>query len=148
MDLAAYQHQKEGSVAREGAEPILPAQDVRRAREFYESLGFEAGHFDDRYEILRRGNLVVHLEARPDLAPAVNQTSCYWRVTDADALHREFAALGLPAEGSPSLSEPFDEPWGMREFTIKDPAGNLIRIGHELSRTRADSHALSRDTST
>jgi catechol 2,3-dioxygenase-like lactoylglutathione lyase family enzyme len=119
-------------VAREGAEPILPAQDVSRTRAFYESLGFTAGYYDERYEIMRRGNLVVHLEARRDLVPTANHTSCYWRVTDADALYSEFAALGLPSEGSPSLSEPFDEPWGMREFTMKDPAGNLIRIGHEL----------------
>jgi hypothetical protein len=51
-------------------------------------------------------------------------------------LYREFAELGLPPEGSPSLTEPFDEPWGMREFAVRDPAGNLIRIGHELAGTR------------
>ena len=123
-------------MAREGAEPILPAQDVRRTRAFYESLGFKAGYHDDRYEILRRDNLVVHLEAHQDLRSATNHTSCYWRVSDADALYREFAALGLPEEGSPSLSEPCDEPWGMREFRLKDPAGNLVRIGHELARVR------------
>ena len=123
-------------MAREGAEPILPAQDVRRTRAFYESLGFKAGYHDDRYEILRRDNLEVHLEAHQDLRSATNHTSCYWRVSDADALYREFAALGLPEEGSPSLSEPCDEPWGMREFTLKDPAGNLVRIGHELARVR------------
>jgi len=117
----------------EGPEPILPAQDVRRARQFYESLGFRAGYNDDRYDILRRGSLVVHLERHGDLAPDANHTSCYWRVADADALHREFSALGLPSEGAPSLSEPCDESWGMREFTLKDPAGNLIRVGHELT---------------
>jgi catechol 2,3-dioxygenase-like lactoylglutathione lyase family enzyme len=117
---------------RDGPEPILPTNDMRRTRAFYESLGFKAGYGDERYDILRRGNLVVHLESRSDLAPATNHTSCYWRVTDAEALYEEFAELGLPADGSPSLSEPADEPWGMREFTLKDPAGNLIRIGHEL----------------
>lgn len=121
-------------MAREGAEPILPAQDVRRTCAFYESLGFTPGYRDDRYDILRRGTLVVHLEAHDDLVPGANHASCYWRVPNADALYREFAALGLPAEGLPSLSEPFDEPWGMREFAVRDPAGNLIRIGHELVR--------------
>ena len=119
---------------RTGVEPILPAQDVARTREFYEALGFKAGYHDDHYEILRRGELVVHLEARENLEPASNHTSCYWRVLDADALHREFAALDLPAEGSPSLSLPADEQWGMREFRLKDPAGNLVRVGHELVR--------------
>jgi catechol 2,3-dioxygenase-like lactoylglutathione lyase family enzyme len=117
---------------REGPEPILPVQDLSRARAFYESLGFKAGYHDDRYEILRRGNLVVHLEPHDDLVPSTNSTSCYWRVDDADALHQNFASLGLPSEGLPHLTAPCDEPWGMREFTLKDPAGNLIRIGHEL----------------
>ena len=121
---------------RDGAEPILPTHDVRRTRAFYESLGFQAGYHDDRYEILRRGVLVVHLEARDDLDPATNETSCYWRVPDADALYREFVKLGLPSEGMPSLAAPYDEPWGMREFAIKDPAGNLIRVGHELHSSR------------
>ena len=120
---------------RHGAEPILPVHDVPLARAFYESLGFRAGYYDDRYEILRRGDLVVHLEGRENLQPASNETSCYWRVPDADAFFREISALGLPAEGRPSLSEPADEPWGMREFTLKDPAGNLVRVGHELARS-------------
>ncbi len=121
----------------EGPEPILPARDLSRTRAFYESLGFTAGYNDDRYEILRRGNLVVHLEPRDDLVPATNRTSCYWRVADADALYEEFASLGLPPEGVPCLTAPSDEPWGMREFTLKDPAGNLIRVGHELTDTRS-----------
>ena len=121
---------------RAGPEPILPAADVRRARMFYERLGFTAGFNDDHYEILRRGDLVVHLEHHDDLAPAANRTSCYWRVADADQLYQEFAALGLPAHGAPSLSPPADEPWGMRQFTLRDPAGNLIRIGHGLSQGR------------
>ena len=119
---------------REGPEPILPVHDLRGARAFYESLGFKSGYGGaGDYDILRRGNLVIHLERRVDLVPATNRTSCYWRVGDADALYGDFAALALPREGEPSLGEPADEPWGMREFTLKDPAGNLIRVGHELS---------------
>src|SRR5262249_52636852 len=117
----------------EGPEPILPAHDLSRTRDFYESLGFKAGYNDDRYDILRRGNLVVHLERHDDLVPAANETSCYWRVPGADVLYREFSRLGFSSEGVPRLTAPHDEPWGMREFTLKDPAGNLIRVGHELA---------------
>ena len=118
---------------REGPEPILPAHDLKSTRAFYEALGFKAGYNDDHYEILRRGNLVVHLERRDDLVPAMNSTSCYWRVADSDILYQEFASLGLPDEGLPCLTAPYDELLGMREFRIKDPAGNMIRIGHELN---------------
>lgn len=117
----------------EASEPILPAHDVPSTRAFYESLGFKAGYHHNRYEILRRGRLVVHLEQTDDLDPARNTFSCYWRVADADLLYREFVALGLPSTGLPRLTAPQDESWGMREFTLKDPAGNLIRVGHELA---------------
>jgi hypothetical protein len=76
----------------------------------------------------------VHLEQTDELTPERNSVSCYWRVADADGLYREFAALGLPSDGLPRLTAPQDEPWGMREFTLKDPSGNLIRVGHQLAR--------------
>jgi hypothetical protein len=116
---------------RHGAEPILPTHDMGVTRTFYENLGFAAGYHDSDYEILRREHLVVHLELQHDLHPERNRTSCYWRVPNADLLYLEFAVLGLPAAGFPSMTSPRDEPWGMREFTMRDPAGNLIRIGHE-----------------
>jgi catechol 2,3-dioxygenase-like lactoylglutathione lyase family enzyme len=124
-------------MARHGSEPILPAHDMSRSRAFYESLGFTAGYHGDSYEILRRDNLVVHLELRKDLVPTTNCMSCYWRVANADLLYREFASLGLPAEGIPCLTTPHDEGWGMREFQLRDPAGNMIRVGHELTHTRS-----------
>ena len=120
----------------EASEPILPARDLARTRAFYQSLGFRAGYNDDRYDILRRGQLVVHLERSDGLEPEHNEFSCYWRVPDADRLYREFAALGLPDTGMPCLTEPHDEPWGMREFTLKDPSGNQVRVGHELDPPR------------
>lgn len=120
----------------EGSEPILPALDLPRTRAFYESLGFKAGYHDDHYEILRRGQLVLHLEHTTSLVPERNTSGCYWRVANADRLYSEFAALGLPSTGLPRLTQPQDEPWGMREFTLKDPSGNLIRVGHELNRAR------------
>lgn len=117
-----------------GSEPILPVLDLPRTRAFYESLGFKAGYHHDRYEILRRGYLVVHLEMTDDLVPERNSYSCYWRVSDADRLYHEFAALDPSVTGPSRLTEPEDEAWGMREFTLKDPSGNLIRVGHELDR--------------
>lgn len=124
----------------ERSEPILPARNLDETRAFYERLGFvpwwrERGPWE--YEIVSRGHLVVHFYAAPELTPAENDAGCYWRVEDADRLYQELAALNLPTEGIPRLTPPVDQPWGMREFHLIDPSGNLVRIGHDLDADRA-----------
>src|SRR5688572_4943531 len=124
----------------ERPEPILPARNLDETRAFYERLGFVSwfgGGAPWDYEILSRGQLVVHFFAESKLAPSRNDVSCYWRVRDADRFYEEFAALNLPSEGIPRLTEPVDQPWGMREFTLVDPSGNLVRVGHDLDADRA-----------
>ncbi len=54
----------------ERAEPILPSRDLEETRQFYQRLGFEAwwgGKAPWDYEIVSRGNLVMHffLESEP-----------------------------------------------------------------------------------
>jgi hypothetical protein len=119
----------------ERPEPILPARDLSEIRAFYEKLGFTAwfgGNAPWKYEIVSRGHLVVHFFEEPALLPSENDASCYWRVKDADRFHSEFSKLGLPATGIPRLTAPADQRWGMREFALVDPSGNLIRVGHDL----------------
>jgi hypothetical protein len=126
----------------ERPEPILPARNLDETRAFCERLGFGPwfrGRWE--YEIVSRGNLVVHFFPEPGLTPSENDTSCYWRVKDADALYREFATLGLKSEGIPRLTEPEDKPWGMREFVLVDPSGNLIRIGHDIGPAYVAEHS-------
>ena len=119
----------------ERCEPILPSRDLEETRTFYGKLGFTPwfqgrGGWD--YEIVSRGHLVVHFFAEPRLAPAGNDAGCYWRVKDADCFYEACAVLNLGAEGIPRLTAPVDQPWGMREFALVDPSGNLVRIGHDL----------------
>ena len=119
----------------ERSEPILPSRDIDETRAFYTTIGFRAwfhgGSVNTDYEILSRGHLVVHFFLERGLNPAANDAGCYLRVTDADAFHEACSALALPAEGIPRLTAPRDEPWGMREFAMVDPSGNLLRIGHD-----------------
>lgn len=119
----------------ERAEPILPTRNLDETRSFYERLGFIPWHRGDgpwEYVIVSRGHLVVHFFLERELTLGANDSSCYWRVRDADRLYHEFAALNLPAEGVPRLTKPINQPWGMREFTLVDPSGNLVRVGHDL----------------
>jgi uncharacterized glyoxalase superfamily protein PhnB len=48
-------------------------------------------------------------------------------VDDADGMHQELVALGVP-----NLHPVEEKPWGMKEFALIDPHGNLIRIGQEI----------------
>jgi len=121
----------------ERSEPILPSRDLVETRAFYEAIGFRPwfrdGGVNPQYEIMSRGHLVVHFSRERGLDPAKNDSACYLRVTDADAFHRVCEILHLPASGIPRLTAPRDEDWGMREFAIVDPSGNLLRIGHDLA---------------
>ena len=119
----------------ERSEPILPSRDLAETRQFYERLGFESwwkGRAAWDYEIVSRGNLVLHFFHERELVPGENDNSCYLRVLDADQLHAELVVLALPVKGIPRLTAPENQPWGMREFTVVDPSGNLLRIGHNL----------------
>jgi hypothetical protein len=58
---------------------------------------------------------------------------CYVRVDDADAVHAEWEAIGIPhdeATGS-RLEPPMLTDYGMREFALVDPSGNLLRVGSQ-----------------
>lgn len=119
----------------ERPEPILPCRDLSETRAFYEKLGFKPWFGPESrwpYEIVSRGNLVIHFFPEESLNPPNSNSGCYLRVMDADAFYKELAELRLPVEGIPRLTAPEDQPWGMREFNLVDPSGNLLRIGHNL----------------
>ncbi len=130
----------------ERSEPILPTRNLQETREFYMKLGFNSwfnGRGPWEYEIFSRGHLVVHFVLDAGLKPGESEASCYWRVKDADRFYRELATLGLPTKCIPRLTAPRDEPWGMREFSLVDPSGNLVRVGHDLN---ADTAYVAKDS--
>ena len=120
--------------------PILPARNLGETRRFYEGLGFRATGWwpveFGGYAILRRGDLSMHFFAYEELSPSTNYAQCYWRVQNVDALHAECHAADLPSAGIPRLEGVADKPWGMREFAIVDPNGNLVRVGQQRASER------------
>ena len=102
-------------------------------RTFYEGLGFVAtGWWPSEfggYAILKRGDLEMHFFSYSDLSPLTNYAGCYWRVNDVEVLHAGCVGTGLPTAGTPRLTSIEEKPWGMREFALVDPNGNLIRVG-------------------
>ncbi len=111
--------------------PILPSRSLPDTLAFYNRLGFEGKILGecDSYAILTRGTVEIHFFRHPDLRPAESHAGCYVRVADVDTMHGAMAAAGLPGRGIPRLDRVSDKPWGMREFGLVDPDGNLVRIG-------------------
>ena len=111
--------------------PILAARDIAETTGFYEGLGFAVTglyeHFGPVYLMVRRDDVELHFVHSPDVDPAESHGGCYLRLADAQAVYEEWAPLGLPG-----IHPPRDTPWGMREFFVIDPSGNLLRIGTRL----------------
>jgi catechol 2,3-dioxygenase-like lactoylglutathione lyase family enzyme len=114
--------------------PILPCRSVAATVAFYRRLGFEGGAHasDERYAILHRGPVELHFFAHEDLVPADSFAGCYLRVSDVEGVHRAFAAAQLPRAGIPRMDALEDKPWGLREFAVVDPDGNLLRVGQVI----------------
>ncbi len=70
--------------------------------------------------------------AHPKLDPATSHAGCYLRVADVTSLYRAFEAAALPRRGIPRMDALERKPWGMLEFAVVDPDGNLLRIGQVL----------------
>lgn len=83
----------------ERAIPTLPCRDLDSASAFYQSLGFHLGARYPTYAILQRGALELHLSLFEALEPKTNCSAAYLRLEDAQALHRQAAALGLGGQG-------------------------------------------------
>ena len=112
--------------------PILASRDITETSRFYEQLGFRVvalyEEFGPAYLLVRRDDVELHFVHTPDVDPAESHGGCYLRLADAQAVHDEWAPLGLP-----EIHPPRDTPWGMHEFFLVDPSGNLLRVGTPLA---------------
>lgn len=111
--------------------PILPSRSIVKTAAFYKAMGFEGGphEHDSNYAILRRGSIEIHFFTHPELKPEDSWAGCYLRVADVKPIYEAMSALGLPSQGIPRVERLEDKPWGLREFAMVDPDGNLLRIG-------------------
>jgi catechol 2,3-dioxygenase-like lactoylglutathione lyase family enzyme len=113
--------------------PTLPVLDLAEAIDFYERAGFGVRVYKEDEDdpgdgfafVDYAGQSVFDLDV-VDIDPAKNGAGCYLTVQDPDSWHARMAADRLPVTALQ------DEPWGMREFTLTDPSGNNVRIGHSI----------------
>lgn len=114
------------------AMPVLQVRDVTASAAFYEKLGFaNHGFWGDPpdFAIVQRGEVTLALDKSEGggAIPSNQWWAAYVYVDDVDALHEEFAGLGLE-----SLSEPCDEVYGCRDFDVVDPDDHRIAFGQDL----------------
>lgn len=106
--------------------PQLPSLDFEETKRFYiETLDCVlVGEFDDLL-ILLWDNIELHFWKCDDKAIPEN-SSIYLHVNEIDLL---FEHHQKKLYGKIEIS---DRPWGMREFYIIDPSGNLLKFGQKI----------------
>jgi catechol 2,3-dioxygenase-like lactoylglutathione lyase family enzyme len=118
--------------------PILPCRSIDEQLAFYESLGFEVTYRQkapNAYAAVRRGGIELHFFTMKGYDPAGSYSSCYVNVSDVDTLYAAFRdglkrSLGrIPTRGIPRIGVLKDMSYGVRQFLMTDPGGNVIRIG-------------------
>jgi uncharacterized glyoxalase superfamily protein PhnB len=103
--------------------PQLAVRDVLAAQRYYRDVfGFEIRWtWEDSYGSVENGNVELFLAQDEDPTPSV---ICVV-VDDADRVYAQCRARGADV-----VDELGSKPHRMREFTVRDCDGNLIRIGH------------------
>lgn len=115
--------------------PVLPSRSIPDTVSFYKGLGFEGGphDFNKDYAILTRQGIELHFFKHSECDPWTSAAGCYIRVSEVEPFYQSCLHLALPATGIPRLDPLENKPWGLREFSVVDLDGNLIRIGQILS---------------
>lgn len=116
-----------------GVQPVLPVADVAGAAAYYRDvLGFEidflAGEPPDHGRV-RKGDgsfgqpVYIHLTKA---SPAPVRPGGELRIhvgRDLDGLFAAYRALDVEV-----VFAPVSQPWGLREFAVRDPDGHVLRF--------------------
>ena len=103
--------------------PELPFDDVAAGANYYRDvIGFSVNYQQHNIAVMDRDNVRVLLIARSARHSGIG--SCYVYVSDADALYGELVGKGANIE-----AQPISQPWGLREFPVRDTEGNRITFG-------------------
>lgn len=123
------------------AATIVPVRNVAATIAFYrETLEFEESAIaeDASFGIVKHGPAavqLVHCDNEDVLKVTGKNISIYLSVKGVQALHERLKEklIKLPEDRYRPL---FDQPYGMREFHVKDPDGCLLFFGEEIAEGR------------
>ncbi len=112
--------------------PFVMTHDLGKSLSFYcDVLSFDCSFRQDTYEFIKAdpvGALRI-VEVEPDCE--IGEQMIYIDCDDVDAVYRKLqpALALLPGD---HLRAPFDQPYGMREFHVKDPDNCLLMFGMDM----------------
>lgn len=122
---------------------FLYVDDVMKSVEFYnEIVGAEVSQIHTQEEggpislaLLKLGNFTLMLHPQDEHAEEFQKNKpgvgihLQLRVEDVEAFYQHCIEEGALL----SVTEPVDQPWGWREFALKDPDGYIWSIYQDLS---------------
>lgn len=112
-----------------GSATTFHVSDLEAALAYYTGvLGFsERFRFGD-YAGVEHGEVQIHLSGPQSMNKRqVGQGSIYIFCDDVDDYYAEITEKGAKAQ-----AEPKDYEYGMRDFVVEDPDGNLVGFGQEV----------------
>jgi catechol 2,3-dioxygenase-like lactoylglutathione lyase family enzyme len=114
--------------------PRFVVTNLEQALAFYRQLGFQTTYQDEDFAIVTRDSVDLHLNHFPD-ALERKCSVCWIAVTNSEPLYQRY--LPTNAIHSPLRAQP----WGLKEFSVGDPFGNLIIFAERLPEADASSDA-------
>jgi uncharacterized glyoxalase superfamily protein PhnB len=105
--------------------PVLHVPNVEDTAAYYRDvLGFTLDFGDARYSVVWRDNSAIHFSKAQQGPSGVH---LFQWVRDVDAYHREVALRGAEI-----VTEPARQPYGLREFSVRDPNGVSVVFGQDV----------------
>jgi|ERR1051325_8299897 catechol 2,3-dioxygenase-like lactoylglutathione lyase family enzyme len=115
--------------------PFLLVPDLDAALDFFTGvLGFTVPFQVENYAYLTLDGAGLRLLAEPTATPVARlhaRTTVYIDVRDVDALYAELQPrlASMPAE---DVQPPVNQPWGMRELSVRMPDGHWLTFGQAI----------------
>ena len=100
---------------------VCYVKDLDKTADFYEKLGFLFSKREPERVSVRLNWFWIDFHPQKTNNHSNDDTFTYISVEDVDEFYKYLLSKGIKGE-----TEPIDQPWGNREFVVRDPDGNQL----------------------